>query len=279
MVRLDRVQGIDRLSFDSFTEALDYSREHAYDYPSNSAVSKGRGYGGHSGSDTDSYEHADTLARKGWKLGRETLARFESKIDVCSKVHKPEIQFDVTGDSGWDMGRVMDGIPESAMDWRDTEVKLDSPTGPIIKVVINCSMASNVDTEAIYRRGAAVLALIDALETSGKRVELEVAKINEGFYISIPLKSADMPLQLDEVAFALCHPAMNRRIGFALAYKCGMAGRRAVEDGSYGSGTSWKPDCDLYLPRLDYNVAWDSDESAIAWLKQTLITFGVVIED
>jgi hypothetical protein len=81
--------------------------------------------------------------------------------------------------------------------------------------------------------GTAVAQYVNQLETDGVRVELigMIVSLVQGRRVahSWTVKAADQPLDLAVVAFSIGHPAMFRRLGFALRERSG-----APYDPSYG---------------------------------------------
>ena len=282
-MRLTETFNLATLEFSSYTEALEYAFTHKDDAPSatiEGATRIERNSNRESFYGTPDYAEAHKLATTGWRLGADAIKKFEKRIDLAGEVVKPEVYYDVIGEGGLDMGRYYSDEPECFMDWRDSP---DTTFSRQIKMCVNISAAAGVSTESITRRGAATIALIEALETAGIRVELEAVKINEqafsskSIYIRMPLKSADNTLVADTVAFALCHPSSNRRIGFSLTHMCGSIGQCIAASG-YGGTSSFKPECDIFLGRLEHTSNFNSDDDAIAWITSELTKHGVELK-
>ena len=273
------------LQFANYTEAIDFASKHAAKVPEAIA----RDIHHVQSTQTRSFPHAAELARKGWPEGRAKVRTMRAAVNATSKVIKPEIFWNVCGDAGIDMGKFMTGHPECFMDWRQTEEVTKGANGSVVHIVFNGSCAMSAPTDAIENRGAAVVELIDALEAAGRRVELTWIKANTVndsteacFMIEIPLKSADFALQEDQMIFALTHPSMNRRIGFALTGQCGVRGRQAAL-GSLGAALplGWTYDgADIFIPRLDsinYGTFRTADDTR-RWVLKQLQAQGVTVE-
>lgn len=266
------------LAFESWTEALNYSLEHSH--KCRLAVCNDVEFTG-----TNSYSEAHSLAIKGWPEGRKVIDKLASQIDCTSRVLQPETVFDVVGEVGIDVGLYLTGVPECVLDMRESDT-LQASQGGIVRIWFNASAPGSAPHEAFIGRGAATQALIDALEASGRRVELTWCKANtvaenqpDTFLISVVIKRADEALQPDQLAFALTHPSANRRIGFSLTNMCGVQGRRAI---SYAHGAQWhrfRPDCDIYIPRLDPNQyeQWSTVASSKQWVMDMLKAQGVTL--
>jgi hypothetical protein len=271
------------LTFTSYTEAIGYAERMKDGSPSAVCMRNStRDFTG-----TASYTEAHTLATRGWAEGRKAVAAMSARIVLPGTVVKPEPYMDVVGDGGIDIGAACIGLPECMHAWRESEQTDKRQRGPVIRIAFNPAVSGGIDAETVILRGAAVAALVDALEEGGRRVELVIEKINHNdstgtdFQITIPLKAADSAAQPDQIAFALLHPSMNRRILFSLTAQCGPAGRSAAR-GSYGSASKLVPtDADLFIPRLDYTNArsFSNVHEAHAWVLARLADFGVTVEE
>ena len=118
---------------------------------------------------------------------------------------------DVTGDY-FDVGEVISGEPEC---WRREEYALQKP---VIPVFASFSMSCGIRNKIIKNRGAAIIALVDALEKQGFIVDLhlEASRRYEGvtYYDSIKIKTD--PIDLDSMAFILANPLCLRRLNLAV---------------------------------------------------------------
>jgi hypothetical protein len=91
---------------------------------------------------------------------------------------------------------------------------------PVVRLMVNGFMSSGIEHSQKLNQGIGLVQMVDALETSGRRVELCIYFMGEQngktYDIRVDVKAADQPLELDRLAFAFMHPSMFRRIGFAL---------------------------------------------------------------
>ena len=98
----------------------------------------------------------------------------------------------------------------------------DAKPLPIVRIFCDIGAVWYTSTEAMIRKGAAVVALIDQIERSGQRVELiatQISKTHRQYdeqHIFITVKQPDEPLDLDRISFAVAHPSMLRRVGFRI---------------------------------------------------------------
>lgn len=249
-----------RFYFDNYSEFLEYAVAHP------NHISTAKYYDDWAGNDAPTYEKALEYARKGWTSGRRAIRAITDTLNVAGKVHKAEIQYDVVGDC-WDMGRVVSGMPESAMYWEDTEVLQEH--GKLIHIIVNTTVSSGINEKHIRARGSAILAMVEALETAGKRVSITMVftEGDSGAHVEVPIKQLDEQIQDDLVAFAVAHPAFSRRFGHAVT------GR-----GIY-PGNPKNPECDIYIPMMMWGEEqWTSEEKTLDWIKGYLEKYGVTYE-
>jgi hypothetical protein len=108
------------------------------------------------------------------------------------------------------------GVPENMF------VPLDdgaSNAKPIVRIAVNIVCSGWVDAQDIINRGAAVIALIDKIQSEGQRVELVAFCHVEGrgddrIVASVTVKRPEEPVDMDRIGFALAHPSMLRRAMF-----------------------------------------------------------------
>lgn len=199
-------------------ESLGEAVRHAQNNPS----PKSSKTGGQSFTGTKDLAQACDLALNGWSEVRPQVNKLFGELESSISLTLDEqfgIRFDYSGDSV-DMGRYMSGDPECMMDY---VTEPQSRMGRVIKVMVNVANSASISAEQIINRGVVVVALLDVLKKLGLGVELwtEMAisdkGVDSGNRFSQLVKvhdSADM-LDVDSTMFAIAHPSMLRRIGFA----------------------------------------------------------------
>lgn len=108
------------------------------------------------------------------------------------------------------------GVPENMF------VPLDdgaSNAKPIVRIAVNVVCSGWVDAQDIINRGAAVVALIDKIQSEGQRVELIAFCHIEGrnddrIIASVTVKRPEEVVDMDRIGFAIAHPSMLRRAMF-----------------------------------------------------------------
>lgn len=180
---------------------------------------------------TETFADALVLAKTGWRDGFKAIS---AKADSISRAIGGESMTPRYADAGdeVDVGLFLEGEPEHFI-----EYPLEPQKRPVVKFVVSISFSCSVSAEAIYNRGAAVLAAIDALEASGVRCEVELdcsTGANTDMEVRVGLKAASDALDRDKLAFALCHPSTLRRLKFRLHEQRGNEYWRQVGGGGYG---------------------------------------------
>jgi hypothetical protein len=289
-----------RVEFESFSEFLDFVAE---DQPgmldkSYQASRKTHGdgefkmYGGAKWFGSATFEEALNYARTGWSEGTKKLEAFRAPLieKLMPVILKPEIQYDVVGTGGLDMGRVMSGQPDPFMEWVDSETPVFGSGRQLVRVVLNLAASSVVDAKSIIARGAAAAALVDTLEAAGRRVSVVVAEAVTGYRMSgaltslILVKRPDAPLSIDTLTFALAHPSMLRRLIFSLQERHPDQSIRSAfgVPGSYGhpADLSGEERGDIYFGAMrGYDPNFDTPESTRKWVLETLKQQGVLLDE
>jgi hypothetical protein len=160
-------------------------------------------------------------------------------------------------------------------------------TGPrfsrTCRTIANIVASAGVSPQVIMIRGAAICALVEALEMSGRRAEVIMAcGVRNGantYSITVPVKEPDQPLDMDRLAFMLCHPAVLRRFVFSLMETESATVRRELSvPGCYGHAADTDTEGDVVVGRADWsNPAWRSVEGAREWVLNALREQGVML--
>lgn len=242
----------------------------------------------HSFTKTHSFRDALTLARNGWPEGEEKIRPLANALftKVGSLVEREEMVHDVVGNA-LDIGAYLNNDPEC---WMHPETHLEEGFSPrILRLVFNAAVSAGVSTDVIQAKGAAIAALIQALELSAYRVEVWViawccsrtpedrhSVVHEN---RVLVKSADQNLDFGRLVFALAHPSMPRRLGFAVTE----TDPRSNEKWGLCMGYP----CETRTERGDIYIGcsflgephWTNAESVIAWILETLKAQGVAIRE
>jgi len=186
---------------------------------------------------TKTWDHAVQLFNEGWEEGLEKVAEISETISNTVKQQLPEMtfQYDVTGGMV-DVGTMMSGVPECMLNFNEQETSATK----YVELHFNASVSGGVSTNVIENRGAAMMALIDALETMNYRTKVvmhDTAVGGVSMNHQYTLKEYDEPLERDRMAFMCLHPSSLRRLGFRLMEFACTEFRKATNvkrNGGYG---------------------------------------------
>lgn len=160
------------------------------------------------------FEAAIDLAANGWPEGRKKLMTAMAAAQ-SSPAFTQTLAMDVAG--AYPIAALAAaGDPCSMVDLQPVEDRVR----PIVRLVIQRGGSSAYSAEEFMNYGAAVLSYVEGLEAASFRVEIEVAFAANippvDHYLSVIVKKAEEPMELDRMAFVLTHPAFFRRIAFAV---------------------------------------------------------------
>lgn len=237
-------------------------------------------------SGTDTFEEAVELAKRGWPEGVKKIKENVHIIErfIAPKQPRKDLAFDVRGPGLVDFDRYFQGRPDPFVVTEEREDQAGQSV-TIVPILFNISASCGVDVETMYRRGAAVCALIDILEHYKIRCEVKlVAKINNSGWrrrgqqgddmhaFMCQVKKAEEPLDIDRMAFALCHAATFRRLMFSLM-------EEHIPDLSpgYGYPDVHREDGSINLD--DSSLVIRREQDMVPWLKHQLQTYGIEVED
>ena len=203
----------------------------------------------------------------GWEAGRAEVEKVRGALGDLVPSYSGALTFQtrlaVAGDEP-DVGLFLAGEPECML-----ESYLErTPCGSIsVKVVFDCSVSGGFDSQSMVRRGAAAVAIVDALESAGLRVELDlIASAYSSGHImiqTVPLKQAQDVIDLDRLAFWLASPAVLRRLTFRAMDHMPDLERKPFNSG-YGRPLNEKQikahvDADILL----FGVCWSGSGDAV----------------
>lgn len=159
------------------------------------------------------YRGALELTKTGWLAGAQDLSSRLSTF-MPPRDKDDSWRYDVAGELP-DIGRYLAGDPAHMR-------RHGHPKGhrPIISIAINIRTTWSIKATQMANFGAAMCAIIDMIEHTGRRVELVATCLGNSNQTRLScgwtVKKAEDPLDLAAVAFSLAHPAAFRRIGFAM---------------------------------------------------------------
>ena len=180
---------------------------------------------------TSSFSEACELATEGWPDGRWKVAQAVEAIwdSGAAEISSGKLaEYDVAGYLP-DVPSYVAGDPCHMINLGEEE-----GSAPVIKILINISASCAIPPKALMNRAASLAALVDVIEGRGSSCEVSVvdgsgcncevkADMKRGdshknqrvWYGITNVKSADVPIDLAQMAFTVGHPSMLRRLMFA----------------------------------------------------------------
>lgn len=162
-----------------------------------------------------SYDDAVRMACNGWIEGAERAQ--EALKAFAPQTPQPDTKVDFYGFRPH-VPRFCAGAPDNMI--RHTPTPYIG-CGRVLTLAVQIGMAAYTSDKAAANFGVAVAQYVNQLEMDGMRVELIACYSCEWdngrrVAFSWTVKAADQPLDLAVIAFAIGHPAMFRRLVFAL---------------------------------------------------------------
>lgn len=187
----------------------------------------------------ESFEDSVRHARNGWTEGAKHVKTATIPVsNVLSTSGSLRRNLDRVMCGGQPvMPRLMNGIPKAFVTLR----KSDAMRGgsKIMFLAFNASAAGHIQHKTFRNRGAAAMALIDALESAGYRVYVElIHTVSNNSIMRCPLKLASQPLSETTHAYALAHCNALRRLVWGMEETYPWEVRREfgfTPSGGYGS--------------------------------------------
>jgi hypothetical protein len=232
------------------------------------------------------------MGGNGWEEGREKARPLSGRLfdRLSSRISFEQWTPSDEGDF-FSVEDVLSGEPEC---WRTLRTFDGEGVARRQVRIAVCGVASGcVHGEALAARGAAIVALVDLLETAGFGVSIDLAMATgtAGMGIicdTVKVKGYDERADLGMLAFWLGHPAASRRLGFAGFEGRPQDWRSAVHIG-FGYGRVCNPDADprllgytadLVIPGPDTFIPgtydeWKNPDGATRWIKTWLENLGV----
>jgi hypothetical protein len=171
------------------------------------------------------YGGALKLASEGWEEGVRNLHALSALVPNQTIATR---EYSMAGDYP-DVPRYISGDPFNMI----KRGKQRAPK-PSMTIAVNTRISCAITRQQSANFGAAMVALVDRLESRGVRVELlgllATNVTRRRMCLSWTIKRAEDHLDLSAVAFSYAHPAMFRRLGFAAMERM----PKATEDYGYG---------------------------------------------
>lgn len=233
-------------------------------------------------SGTENYQEAVDLGYSGWLEGQEKATAISTPIveTIAARIERLDVVHDVEG-AGIDVARYTDGEPECWQRWQSSIV--EGKGNRVLKLVFNYAVSAGISTEVIMAKGAAIAALVQALEYGGFRMEVVVSmglsspgKTSESY---IRIKDASQDLNMPRLMFTLAHPAMLRRLGFAYIERLPKPFVEALGS-SYGWPAEVSSTGDIYVGKSFLGEPqWTDPKSVSEWIVSELKKQGITLRE
>lgn len=274
-------------NFESLTEFINFAMgESEMSTGQRSSRSSERSYGG-GFYGTPDFKSAEGMAFN-WPEGADRVNKMRARVSLGDIRRQKEILATRKAPGRIDMGRAMMGHPYAFQRVIDSDRDEAGSARNVVDIVLNACVSAFVSTETIEARGAAMLALAEALEQRGKRVRITVGMANEsgcGIDYRIVVKQPGQPLNLNSVAFAVAHPSFFRRFVFSAMETEKASVRSSVGVGvGYGRVGEFKrdtlPDNAIYMGGADLRRTdqWNDPAYVQEWIKGQMREQGIEIE-
>lgn len=267
------------LVFDTLTDLLDHNTEKDHRTAAMQDGSQDEKWYG-----CKSMQEADELARQGLpRLGVEAIEIAQDRLstiqgDMLRNVFN---EFYDTAGATVDMGRYVTGEPECMVNYFPAE---ELGQSPIVSLILNVSYNSGISPKAIKENGLSLMALIEAVESTGKSVEVWTdmhVKSWGGHWArtAVRLKRAgDVSFDAGAFMYALTHPSYLRAHIFNAMHSHPEEYRREIgikPHGGYGCPVTNATAMDDFPPYSIYIPVMSHDSQAGKFVPLVLKQLGL----
>jgi hypothetical protein len=236
------------------------------------------------------WREALQLAEDGWttvlpEMDAE-VAELRSRVGDEVLTTKLVPTWDVTG-SEVDIGAYLSGEPECMVDAVPQRI---SARGRVVTFLVPAGFINTTPHSAVHHRGVALAALCASILAAGHSVEIwsgfcTYVSETERFTSVARVVSAAEPLDMGRLMFVMAHPAMFRRLWFAVWDSAPKSVARRMCDANYGTEPNGCDPADLpegitdpyVLPFLSPDdPQWDTADTALAWCREMFTSLGLL---
>lgn len=168
---------------------------------------------------TQSFEEAKNLLKFGWsEMAHKLNVKLQASKRISATDKTVRNTYDVVGFQA-SVPRYLQGIPTNMINKKQIMKKQ-----PVVTIIKSIGYNAFVSKEEIQEQSIKALQIIQRIEESGIRVNLDIAWYRtsgkQNLLTRVRIKSANERLNISKMAFPLVHPSMLRRIGFAQTERC-----------------------------------------------------------
>ena len=169
--------------------------------------------GSKSFTESENFQSALDLAKFGWPAGAEKVNDFlVSESTLMGDKETVTLETSIQG--------FMPCVPAYVSNHPENMFRLDLEIveTPVLKIQFSCDVSGGTKTEKMMLWGAGICSLINSIEKTGTRCEIEI--MNQTYsgdilsQVFINLKRPDQFLDIDRLSFAIAHPSFLRRLCF-----------------------------------------------------------------
>ncbi|MFC5753009.1 DUF7192 family protein [Actinomadura rugatobispora] len=236
------------------------------------------------------WDEALRLARDGWTTVlpevHAEVAELRERVenDVLTTALVPA--WDVTG-SEVDVGAYLSGEPECMVDAVPQRI---SARGRVVTFLVPAGYVNTTPHSAVHNRGVALAALCSSITASGHSVEIwsgfcpYVSRTDRFASVARIISTAE-PLDMGRLMFVMAHPALLRRLWFAVWDSAAPPVARRMYDARYGQPPNGCFPEDLpegvtdpyILPYLSPDdPQWETADSALSWCREMFTSLGLL---
>jgi hypothetical protein len=293
---------------ESIADALDFARrtptKNENEWARLSGIDKKEEWEGTGGRDSrewrgvHSYREAEQVAQYGWPEGTAKVESLQGKLagSVRASHGRQSWAFVEGGGLAPDITAYLANDPAH---WLESRTNNAAGGRRVVTIRADVAVSCGIEAEAVARRGAAICAVVDAIESSGLRVRVIAADCvtrdndaSKMVGISFDLKAPDEPLDVARLA-AMANPCLSRCIAFAMQECAPDEARQVVGvtgTGCYGRPASREQSIKAHKLAglgdeedtifIDSDPAlFESEKSCLDWIKKTAEAAGVAFED
>lgn len=227
---------------------------------------------------------AINTGRQGYTDIRPDVDRLVSSIESQVTMALGDVfvtKYNYTGD-GVDMGRYLQGDPECMLDYEEVAAER---MGRVVRILVNGTFSCGVQKKVIAERGAMIVALCDVMSKIGVGLEVwyESSTVASSKKHSSLIKLHDSRERLDinNLMFAIAHPAMLRRIGFSTMEQSlwGPAAEITRRGGGYGQAgyinCKQHVEADVIVDKFE-SGSGNFETDSLRWIMSTVTGLGLV---
>lgn len=251
------------------------------------------------GPESDSFDAYSRIMREGWRYGADRANAYKARLidSLGGSIVVEEYAYSVEGGGELDIGRYLEGVPESVIHVVDSSRPANEGNiGDLITIAYNNCVSGGINWRSLAERGAALIALCDLLEAAGRAVEFRIVSTFRtyspvkrdgetyvGACVDITVKRAGQPVDPMLFTALVTHASGFRRLIFALIEQLPRQFQNAMR-GGYGqvgeltdTQARGRNDRVIYCggALLGHGRDWNDENAVREWIIASLKAQGV----